>query len=155
MGRMYSATFVAAAFTAAFDFFELNTPATCSVTLHAVDCGQSTEMGDTAEEFFRWFIKSAYSTSGSGGSAPTPAALDRGNTMAAGTTIEAGNTTPATGGSPITLWASTFNVRAGLLWIPTPECRITVPPSTRLVIGVTSVPADSITFDGTVVFEEA
>lgn len=156
MGRMYTATFAGVAVTVAVDFFEFNTPATCSTVIHAIDIGQSTESGDAAEEFLRWFIKSAHTTSGTTGqSSATPAPLDTGNTMAAlNTAVEICNTVQATGGTPKTHWASTFNVRAGLLWIPTPECRLVIAPSTRLVIGIASTPGDSITFDGTVAFEE-
>lgn len=156
MPRMYTAKLTALSSSAKIDFFEFNTPATCVTKLHKLSIGQTTELGDAAEEKLIWFIKTAHSTSGSGGATATPVATDRGLTMAAlNTSVENGNTTQATGGTPITVVEDVFDVRVGLLWIPTPEEWVWVPPSTRCVVGIDTTPGDSITWSaGTVWFEE-
>ena len=154
MGKMFSLSFAASAQTAQIDFFEVNSPSGCSIILHSIQVGQTTEAGDSAEEFLPWSIVRSHSTSGNG-TGTTAAALDATNPATAlATACETVATTQATGGSPVTLWRDAFNVRAGLLWKPIPEERITIPPSTRLIVGLLSAPADSITWTGTLVFEE-
>lgn len=154
MGKIYTLTFAPSAQTAQIDFFEVNSPSGCSVCIHSVQVGQTTETGDAQEEFLPWFIKINHSTSGNG-TATTAQPLDATNpSTALATACETVATTQATGGSPLTKWRDAFNVRAGLLWKPIPEERIWIPPSTRLVVGLDAAPADSITWTGTLVFEE-
>lgn len=72
-----------------------------------------------------------------------------------GGTVERNNTTLATGGTPLTLYAGTFNVRSGLLYVPTPECRPVISGGGRLVVRLLAAPADELTMSGTMVFEAA
>jgi len=153
MGRMYSVGFTASAQTAAIEFFEVVTPATCSVVIHSLEIGQTTELGDAMEEQLEWYISSGATVSGNG-SATTPVALDRGITMAALSTCETVATTKANTGTIVYPKRGVFNVRAGLLYVPTPETRISIPPSTRLTVGLTAAPADSVTWVGCLEFEE-
>lgn len=156
LGRMYSVEFDNVAVTVATDFFEIVPADDKPCIVHAVFVGQSTELGDAAEEQLRVRIirLPATFTSGSGGAAPTPAPLNDG-TAAAGFVSETMNTTVATtSGTAINLHSDTFNVRTGFVWIPTPEMRPTVRQAAGLVVRLVAAPADSITFSGTLYVEE-
>jgi hypothetical protein len=85
-----------------------------------------------------------HTTSGSGGSSATPRSL-AGHTGArsAGATVETNNTTIAADGSPVTLVTDSWNVAGGWRYLP----------EQRLVVRL-SAPADEVTLNGTLVFEE-
>lgn len=150
MGRMYSAAFTDVAITAAQDLFEINAPADAVVAIHSIHFGQRTDYGDTQAEGASILIQRA-TVSGSGGTTPTPAPHQVGD-PAFGGTVEANNTTLATTLTLIQSYA--FNLQAGFYYQFTPEERIYISPSGRVVISLPNAPADSITSHGTVVFEE-
>lgn len=152
-GRMYVVTFAAVAATAAQDLVEVVAPSDGAVVIHGWDIGQSTEAGDAADEQLRLELIRNYSTSGSGGSTFTALELDE-EDPAFGGTCEINNTTVATGGTPQTVHATAFNVRAGHVWIPTPEMRVKVAAGVRIVLRMNSTPADSVSFSGSLYFEE-
>lgn len=149
-GLMYSAVFEEVAVTAAQDLFEIVAPSDATVIVHGVTISQSTDAGDTESEQLNILVHRA-STSGSGGSVITPRPLQAGF-PAAGSTVEANNTTQGTEGNQI--HAECFNVMAGWVWIPTPEIRPVISPSGRLVVELQTAPADSLTMSGTIYFEE-
>jgi len=153
MPRRYSVQFNAVAVTAAQDLVEINAHATKPVTLISFALGQTSDAGDAEDEQLRILMIRGYTSSGSAGSSPTAVALDPGDAAFGGTT-EVNNTTPASGGSPVTCHAEVFNVRAGYVYCPVPEARIVVAANTRLVINLPTAPADSLTMSGTAVFEE-
>ena len=66
------------------------------------------------------------------------------------------NTTKmSTGSGTVTVkHADTFHVAAGLHYVPTPSARITIGPSEFLTVELSETPADSITFSGTLIYEE-
>lgn len=151
-GMMYSAVFGGVAISAAQDLFEIVSPSTKAVVLHSVTFGQTSDHGDAQAEGGRIQIIRGYTTSGSGGSAPTPVALQ--GAGAAASTVEVNNTTIASNGSPLVLVEDTINFQIGYQHRPTPEERIVIPPSTRLVVRLQAAPGDAITADGTIIFEE-
>lgn len=156
MGRMYSVPFSAVAVTAAQDLFEVLAAAGKPFILHEIVVGQTSDEGDAQAEGLLILIKKATGsyTSGSGGT--TPAAVKHStNDASAGPTPEANNTTQALVGSGTlaTIRAEPFNVQAGYQYLPTPEQRITFMPGEACVVSIT-VPADSLTMSGTLVFEE-
>lgn len=153
-GMVYSAVFTRVAVTAAIDLFELNTAAGKSIEILAIIVGQNTEEADAQSEMLSIDFIVNHSTSGSGGSAPTPRAWDRSNTIAAATGAEVNNTTVATGGTPLTLYSDAWNVQAGFQWIATPEMQIKIDVSSRFVVTSPDTPADSITISGTIVWIE-
>lgn len=148
MGRMYTAAFSAVAVTVAQDLFEINAPSDAAVILHRVVITQGS---DTDSEQLRFTIQRSTGTSGSGGSTLTPAPLAVGD-PAFGGTVEANNTTRAT--TLTMLHSESANVLNGWDWHPTPECRITISPSGRVIVGLETAPADSLTMDGVMYFEE-
>ena len=153
MGRTYAVTFNAVALTAAADLFEI-TPADdkpCEVV--SIYIGQTTEAGDAADEMLGVQIIRGFTTSGSGGSAATPTPLRPADT-AAGFTAEVNNTTLANTGTTTTLHSDAFNVRAGWVYIPPLDARPVVNQgNTTLVVRITA-PADSVTFNGTLIVRE-
>lgn len=154
VGMMYTGQFNGVAVTAQQDFFELLVPADAVVLIHHIQISQSTEFGDSAEEELSLLLKRGVgATSGSGGSAPTPAKLQSGF-AAAGSTLEANNTTKMTSGTITTVWSDTWNIRSPFIWLPTPEFRGVLSPSERFTVELGTTPADSITMNGTIVFEE-
>ena len=79
---------------------------------------------------------------------------------AAVTVARVNDTTQAGTGTIVTLLASAFNIQAGLLYAPRyggedqVDERITVEAGSRFVVSLDSVPADSLTMNGTITFEE-
>lgn len=153
MARMYSIAFDAIAVSVAQDLFEITAPATCGVVLHGLVMGQSTDYGDAAAEGLRVLIIRGYTVSGSVGSSVTATPLIPGG-AAASSTCERNNTTVANTGSPVTVHADCWNIQAGYQMWWTPETRIYVAPSTRIVINLPAAPADAITMSATLYFEE-
>lgn len=157
LGRIYTVSFEAVAVTAAQDLWELNAPAGKACRLRSVFVGQSSDAGDAEDEMLRIRINrgSSGTTSGSGGTAPTPAKTDSGD-AAASFTAEVNNTTAmvAGGGTITLLHPDTFNVRAGWVYRPTPEEMYTWSASERLTINLPVAPADSLTMSGVAIVEE-
>jgi len=92
----------------------------------------------------------------------TPAPLNIGS-AASGIT---GGTSPLTaaksgvassadsGGTYTALWSMAFNNQAGLLWLPTPDEQLYVPPSTVFVVRLLADPTTTTGWDVSLVFEE-
>lgn len=153
LARTYTVTFAASAQTAAIDWFELITGSNCAIMLLGLWIGQTTELGDAAEEQVDYYIKrgSGSYTSGSGGNTGVARSAARPGDAAATFTAETLNTTRIAVGSGtlLTLHNATFNIRQPLELIWTPETAFTAGPSQALAIGLTSAPADSVTWVGT------
>jgi hypothetical protein len=144
---MYTASFTAVAVTAAQDLFEINAPADACVVIHAIFI---TQHSDTDTEQLRFSIQRA-TASGSGGSTFTPSPTHLGD-PAFGGTVEINNTSRAT--TLTMLHNEAQNVLNGWTWLPTPEMRIVLSPSGRVIVGLEAAPADSLTMNGTVYIEE-
>ena len=155
MGRMYVVTFENVSVSAAQDFFELVPADDKPVRLHSLELSQSSDAGDSEEELLRVKVIRGHTTSGSGGTSPTPRNLHSATGAAAGFTAEVNNTTIASAGTTHDLWAATFNVRAGLEKVWTPE---TMPGagqgSTTIVVRLMAAPGDALTMSGTLYVEE-
>lgn len=150
--RSYAIPFAASAQAGAIDWFELIAGANDGLALLGLDIGQTTELGDSAEEQIDWYIKRASGsyTSGSGGSSPTPVAVRSADAAATFTTEVLNTTKIAVGtGTLTTVHQGAFNVRVGLQIFWTPETAITCKASEALAVGMTGTPADSITWVGT------
>lgn len=152
-GRMYTVVFSGVAVTAQQDFFEIVAASGKPCTIHSIYVEQSSDAGDAQDESLQWAIKSGQTTSGSGGSAPTPQPTNA-TDAAAGLTAEVNNTTKASAGTISTHHSGAFNVRAGLQYRPTPEERFTITGGRRLTVELLTTPADSLTMSGTIYVEE-
>ena len=155
MGRMYVCSCENVAVTAAQDFFELSPADDKPILIHAIYLSQSTELGDAAEEQLRVEIIRGYTASGTGGGAFTPVPLQSTAGAAAGCACEINNTTVANTGTATVLHAEAFNVRSGWQYIPTSETRPGASQAnTTIVVRLMAAPTDSVTMNGTLIFEE-
>jgi len=154
MGRVYSIS-ASGAETAAGDFLEILVPSDAVMKLHQVTVTQSSDAGDSESEQVRVQITrvTGAPTSGSGGGTPTPIPLCSGG-VAAGITAESFNTTDLTGGTEVTLHDESFNVMAGMNYLPIPQDQPEFAPSTRCMVKLAAAPADSVTFQVTALVEE-
>ena len=126
--------------------------------LRGMVIGQTSELGDTAEESIRISIirLPATFTSGSGGSAPTPQAVSE-LSAAAGFTAEVNNTTVATtSGTAVTLEEFAWNERATPMerWWPEDKYAPTVRGTSGLVVRNQTTVADDFSITCTFYIEE-
>ena len=151
MGMIYTASIAQVAVSLVQDLFEITAPSDAVVVLHSCYIGQDTEEADAAAEMLPVNI-TRYVDSGSNGSTLTPAPHDTGY-AAAGSTVEANNTTQGSGTTTIVL-SDAFNVQVGWQYRPSPEERIVISPSKRLAIELPVAPADAMTVSAAITFEE-
>ena len=152
MGRLYTAQFSAVAVSAAQDLFEIVAPSDAIVKIHNIRLGQTSDVGDAAEEILLIKLNSGATTSGSGGGSYTPVPIELGD-AAFGGTCEINNTTQAADGTIVTHHAWPWNVRGPFEIIFEPETRPVISPSRRCVLTIPA-PADALTMMGTITFEE-
>lgn len=136
--------------SAAQDLLEFVAPSDAVVLIHEVHIGQSSDGASSDSEMLQVSVIRAHSTSGSGGGSATVTPLEAGQ-AAAGGTYERNNTTQATGGSPVTVFATAFNVLSGLAHVFDPP--IVVSPGVRCVLTV-SAPADALTMSANALIDE-
>ena len=152
-GRVYAVTFSAVAVSAAQDLFEITPADDKPVEIVGIELGQSSDAGDAADELLQISIIRGHTTSGSGGSAPTPTPLNP-NDTASGFTAEVNNTTIASTGTTTTLQTGCWNVRAGYInWFPEGVRPTAGQGNTTIVVRQTA-PADSLTMSGTLYVRE-
>jgi hypothetical protein len=152
-GRLYTVVFSAVAVSAAQDLFEITPADDKPVEIVGIELGQSSDAGDAQDESLQISIIRGFTTSGSGGTAPTPAVLIPANT-AAGFTAEVNNTTLANTGTTATLHTGCWNVRAGYInWFPEGARPTATQSNTTMVVRQTA-PADAITMSGTLYVRE-
>lgn len=150
---IFTAVFEAVAVTAAQDMFELVAGAATRVRIREIKIGQYSDFGDAQAEQLSVKLVRGDTVAGSGGSAATPQNLmGHSAAPAATSTVNVNNTTVAnTSGK--TLVADVWNVAAGWWYYPPEEEMIVLEKGQRLCVR-TSAPADSLTCNATIVFEE-
>ena len=151
-GRMYTASVGAVAVSAVQDLIEINAAADSVVIVHAIYLGQTSDVGDAAEEILQVQISRSTGSAGSGGSTATARPMQEGDAAYGGGSIEFNNTTQA--GTTTVVHEDTFNIRVGWQYLPPPEQRIIISPSKVLVLELPVAPADAITMDISVLLEE-
>ena len=151
MGRVYTAQISAIAVSVIQDFFEINCPTDAVVVVLSARIGQYSDAGDAAAEMLPVQISRATGTAGSGGTTVT-ARPHQGGYAAFGGSVEANNTTQA--GTTTTILSEAFNIRSGWLYQPTEKEFIWMSPGGVLVFELPVVPADELTMEGSVTFEE-
>lgn len=150
MGIMYSATFEGVAVTAAQDLFELLSAAAAATIIHQVTISQSSDAGDAQAEMLPILIHRGTAT-GTGGTTVTPSPLNEGDPAFSGV-VEANNTTQSAEGTFI--HAEGWNVQIGFFYLPTPKGQFMIPPNGFFIVELQTNPADSLTVEGTILFEE-
>lgn len=157
MSRMYSVPISPTTLANAsgdVDLWEITPADDKPVEIVGIVLAVTSEVGDAAEEILPIQVIRGHATSGSGGSAPTPAALDP-TDAAAGFTAEVMNTTVASAGTGVTLYADALNVRAGLpVWFPEGCGPRASQANTTIVVRSSATVADDVTFTGTLFVRE-
>lgn len=149
---MFSAVFSAVSVSAQQDLFEILAASASSTVIHALYLSQVTATGDAQEKDLQLLVKRGQTTTGSGGSAPTP--VDIGATgYTYGGTVKANNTTKATAGTIQTVHTEGWNIRGTYPLLATPETRIWVPAGTRATIELATTPAATYVISGTLYLE--
>ena len=151
-GNIFSATISATAVTAAQDVFSILAPDNKRVKIREVVLSQYTDFGDAAAEIISVLVVRGYTTVGSGGSAITPLNFDP-TGRSASAIVRKNDTTVAQDGTAAILRATSWNIQSEWLYIPDQSERAILMPNQRLVVRITA-PADSITLNATLVFEE-
>jgi len=152
-GRIYTVVFSAVAVSVAQDLFEITPADDKPIEIVGIELGQSSDAGDAADELLQISLIRGFTSSGSGGSAPTPAPMSP-SESAAGFTAEVNNTTVATTGTTTTLTTTCWNVRAGYIqWFPEGMRPTATQANTTIVLRQTA-PADAITMSGTLYVRE-
>ena len=148
MPRRYAVTTAGVTVSAAQDLLELVAAAEKPIKIVELSISQDTDVGDVNEGMVQLSIVRGYTTSGSGGSTPTPRPLDE-NDAAAGFSVEANNTTVADNGTPHVLHQAAFNLRTGYVYIPTPgsEPRGSAASAGRLVVRIDEAPGGDGSID--------
>lgn len=153
MGRSYTVSFTGVAVTAQQDLFELVAAAGKPLKILGFGLSQSTEVGDAAEEGLSIILKSGQTTSGSGGSAPTPQPNNPSDS-AAGFTAETNNTTKASAGTIVTHYPDNWNVRQPYVMVFPDRMQPVITGGRRCTLELATTPADSITMSGWISVEE-
>ena len=153
MSGVYTVQFNGVAATAQQDLFELVASSSQPIVILGYSLSQTTELGDAAEEQLLVLLKSGQTTSGSGGSTPTPVSTDSSG-GASGFTAEANNTTKASAGTILTHEARSWNVRGPLEVLFTQEQQLIMAAGRRCTLELATTPADSITINGTIWVQE-
>lgn len=151
---LFGGNFSAQAVTTATDMFEITPAADRAVIIYGLTLGQTTDLGDAAEEVLMIGVYRDC-TAGSGGTALTEYNY---NQAAIGSPTAAVRVlgTASTGGTLIDIIP--WNIRVPLLWVPIPEMRVKFsniaaegPTSTFRLI---AAPTDSITVSGAIYWAE-
>lgn len=153
MGRVYTVSFEATAVAAQADLFEISPADDKPCKILGMTLCQTSDVGDAADEVCKFAIIRGHATSGSGGSAATPYPVEA-TDATVGFSAEVCNTTIASTGTGVTLFADGWNVRSGYqVWFP-PECQPVVSQANTTLVVRQAAPADSITMSGTLFVEE-
>jgi hypothetical protein len=151
IGRVYTVPFENVTVSASQDFFEISPADDRPVALMGLtldNVGGTSDAGDAQEEFLRLLIRRGHTTSGSGGTTPTPGALNPLD-AAAGFAAEVNNTTIASVGTTVDLVPLGWNVRVPLreFWPEELWPRATQ-ANTTIVVRMLSTPADPLSVSG-------
>lgn len=151
--REYTIKLPSGSVSVAQDLFEVVPATNKPIEIYGIALYQTSDVGDAAEEILNWEVIVGNTTSGSGGTSPTPQPVNP-NDAAAGFTCEVNNTTQATSGSPSTIHSDGWNIRVPLAFF-WPEGKGPKASATHSRIRVAlSVPADAITMGGTLYVRE-
>lgn len=129
------------------DIFELIAPSDAVVRLHHFELYSAV----TTDERVRLRL-ARRSTTGSGGSAATEVALDGvSEASGGGVAVSTLVTTPGTVGDVLLAWY--WSQLSPFVYLPTPECRIVVPPSGRLALNLLTAVASTRNWSGFLKYE--
>lgn len=135
-----------------YDFFELDAATDKPIEIVAIFIDNKSEIGDAQEEMVAFSIVRGNATTGNG-TAATPRPTDPSDGVAS-FTAKTVSSAPATVGTPVTLHAGTFNIRAGLPLVFPPELRHKTSGADLLCVRLLTALADDAVISGTVYVRE-
>lgn len=152
MTREYSFVFGGLSSLTTAPFVQLATPATTGIQIIRIELGQEAS-ATSAQAILTAMRRSTASTMPT---AVTPLALtetDPASLLAGSTTTNTSGIASVTGtaGNILTRWC--FNVLSGLLYVPVPEERITMKPSSFLTLQFPTTPP-AVTWSGHIIYTE-
>jgi len=136
------------------DLAEITAASTKPLVILGFDIGQTSDVGDSAEEIIALVLKHGTSatTSGSGGSSSTPVNADT-TGGSASFTAEQGNATKMSGGTITTHATHHWNVRMPLNVRYTQEEQVLIGASARATLEIPAA-TDSLTIAGQLIVQE-
>jgi hypothetical protein len=156
--KVWSVVGSATAVTTNCDLVEIVPAANRPVIIYSVRVSQKNRSQDAQDAQQRIQLVRGNTTAGSGGSSATPAAVGSGADGAtAGATCKVFNSTIASAGTAVVVVEDCFDVRAGWLYVPTPDERDEISVATannRLCVRLPDAPSASTTYSITVKFAE-
>lgn len=150
---MWKVTFARVAVTAQQDFASVLLATGKPIVPLRAWVSQGSDAGDAQDEQLSITLKRGATTAGSGGGTFTALKQSQTNGPAFGGTCRINDTTPASAGTIEEAYPDSFNVRNGWIYLPMPEERFIVDVG-RLVMGLLTTPADSLTMSGGIIFAE-
>jgi hypothetical protein len=154
MSGIYTVPFSFTGADGTIDLCAMVAHATKQCVLLGFELGQSSDVGDAAEEIIQIKIRSGQTVVGSGGSAVTPTPNDPVGASASGFTARQADTTQAGTGTIVDHYVYNWNIRQSLSVILPEQWQIIFGAGRRLTIEGVSLPADSLTITGYAVVQE-
>jgi len=151
MSRMYVASMDHVSVTAVCELFYIAAPSDAVVRIHEIKITQ--DEGETSEQLPLRIFRTATDQTGKG-TLLTGRPLSVGDTAFGGeviTTILTGATFAA---ETTMLLSEAQNILNGFHILPTPECRIELSPSGKLVVKLDAAPSATLYISGYMIFEE-
>lgn len=149
MGRMYSLSFTDTPVTVSGDLFQLQAQ-TVPAIIHAAYISQTSDVGDAvAENLTLSLIKADEAVTDIGSGVP----LDGGDTAALAN-VNVNRTTDRLTTSLSGVHVEAWNIAQTFVYLPPPEMKPVVQIGKSIVLQLTTPPADSITMNGTIYWEE-
>lgn len=151
MGRMYAVPIDALSVSAICELLFILAPSDAVVRVHEIKITQ--DSSETSEQLPMRVFRTSTDQSAKGSSI-TPSPLSVGDT-AFGGTVRSNILAAATFATETTMLISeAFNVLNGFHYLPTPESRIDISPSGRLVVKLDAAPGAALSFSGYAIIEE-
>lgn len=151
--RLYSVAFKDVSISAAQDLINLTATAGMAFKVHAVELGQRT-LATWEAKNVRMTRNPATVTTGSGGAAATPRALNPSDVAATVTARTNDTTGQTTSGTATDILAREWEFLNGFFWLPAPEQRPIIRPSEGLVLRIDTAPSAAMLASGYILFEE-
>ena len=151
MGRVYTVGFDDVAVSAVQDLLSINTSSTVPIAIHEIALSQR---GLTAWESKPLrFYRVTGSPTITGGTALTARPHNAGDS-AAGGTYKSNHTTVFSGGTSVLVRPDEFNFLNGFFYLPAPEDRIILSPSSYFILQLPTAPSASSNMSLSCTFEE-
>ena len=147
MGRIFSAVIEDAAISVATDLFQIEGDVAPCI-LHYITISQTLDVGDAAAENVPIKIRRVTDALTTGA---TLNKHDTGDSNATADVIVNDSTQLVTGAA--TIFSESWNIALPFIWQPTEQLRIIV-PSANVVVVTMAAPADSLTINATLIWEE-